>query len=149
VRLQSLYRCTFASTERWSVKLDGAGGTERQGFLLVEGRANGRLSGRLRAANSPRQRTDGTQTPDFRGVIVTHDGAAVYFAWHGYGRAAGGGPSQLLGSITHLSEDARYSWLNQAICVLTGEVRPQADDRFEVVLEVSELIWEPIPGPEE
>jgi hypothetical protein len=52
----------------------------------------------------------------------------------------------LLGSITHLSDDARYSWLNQAVCVLTGEVRPQAADGFEVVLEVSELVWEPMDG---
>lgn len=86
------------------MKLDGAGTTERQGFLLVEGRANGRLSWRLRAANSPHQRTDGTQTPDFRGVIETDDGAAVYFAWHGYGRASGGGPSQLLGASPTLAK---------------------------------------------
>jgi hypothetical protein len=146
VRLEPLYRCTFAPTERWSVKLDGAGGSERQGFLLVEGRADGRLSGRLRAANSPRQRTDGTQTPNFRGVIETDDGPTVYFAWHGYGRAPGDGPSQLLGSITHLSDDARYSWLNQAVCILTGEVRPQGADHFDVILEVAELVWEPMHG---
>jgi hypothetical protein len=144
VRLEPLYHCTFEPTERWSVKLDGAAGTERQGFLLVEGRADGRLSGRLRAANSPRQRTDGTQTPDFRGVIETDDGAVVYFTWQGYGRAPDDGPSQLLGRITHLSDDARYSWLNQAVCVLTGEVRPRGPDRFDVVLEVSELVWEPM-----
>ena len=54
------------------------------------------------------------------------------------------GPSQLLGRITHLSDDARYSWLNQAVCVLSGEVRPQGPDRFDVVLEVSELVWEPM-----
>jgi hypothetical protein len=144
VRLEPLYRCTFSTTERWSVMLGGVGGTERQGFLLVEGRADGRLSGRLRAANSPRQRADGTQTPDFRGVIETDDGAAVYFAWHGYGRASGGGPSQLLGSITHVSDDDRYRWLNQSFCVLTGEVRPQAADHFAVALEVSELVWEPL-----
>ncbi len=145
MRLEPLYRGTFAPTDRWSVKLDGAGGTERQGFLLIEGRTDGRLSGRLRAANSPRQRTDGTQTPDFRGVIETDDGATVYFAWHGYGRASGDGPSQLLGSITHLSDDARYSRLNQAFCVLAGEVGTQGD-QFDVVIEVSELIWEPMDG---
>lgn len=144
MRLSPLYRCTFAPTERWSVKLDGAGGTERQGFLLVEGRAEGRLSGRLRGANSPRQRTDSVQTPDFHGVIETDDGATVYLAWHGYGLAPAGGPSRLLGSITHLSADPGYTWLNQAVCVLTGEVRPQDAGQFDVVLEVSELIWEPM-----
>ena len=119
-------------------------GIEGQGFLLVEGRAEGRLSGRLRAANYPRRRTDGTLTPDFRGVIETDDGAVILFAWHGYGRATEGGPRHLLGSITHLSDDDRYRWLNDTLCVLTGEVRPQDGGRFDVVLEVSELVWEPL-----
>jgi len=144
VRLSPLYRCTFAPTERWSVKLDGAGCTERQAFLLVEGRAEGRLSGRLSGANSPRQRTDGVQTPDFRGVIETDDGATVYFAWHGFGLAPAGGPSRLLGAITHLSRPRLHTWLNQAVGVLTGEVRPQDAGHFDVVLEVSEPIWEPM-----
>lgn len=126
------------------MKLDGASGTERQGFLLVEGRSEGRLSGRLRGANSPRQRTDGLQTPDFRGVIETDDGAIVYFAWHGYGLAPVGGPSRLLGSITHLSDDPAYTWLNQAVGVLTGEVRRQDAGHVDVVIDVSELIWEPM-----
>ena len=91
MRLEPLYRATFTPTERWSVELAGAHGVEGQGFLLVEGRSEGRLSGRLRAANYPRRRTDGTQTPDFRGVLETDDGATVLFAWHGYGRAVDGG----------------------------------------------------------
>ena len=41
-----------------------------------------------RAANYPRRRTDGTLTPDFRGVLETDDGATILFAWQGYGRAA-------------------------------------------------------------
>ena len=131
-------------TERWSIELTEAHGTEGQGFLLVEGRAEGRLSGRLRAANYPRRRTDGTQTPDFRGVLETDDGATVLFAWHGYGRAVDGGPSRLVGSMTHVSDDARYHWLNNAVCVLTGEVRPTVGERpFVVAVEVAELVWEP------
>ena len=127
------------------MKLAGDGGTERQGFVLVVDRADGRLSGRLRGANSPRQRTDGAQTPDVRGVIETDDGAVVAFAWSGSGLASDGGPSRLLGSITHLSDDPGYRWLHQAVCVLTGEVRPQDADQFDVAIEVSELVWEPMP----
>jgi hypothetical protein len=137
VRLEPLYRCTFTPTERWSIELDGEG----QGFLLVEGRSEGRLSARLRAANYPRRRTDGTQTPDFRGVLESDDGATILFAWHGYGRAG-----SLVGSMTHLTDDDRYRWLNDAVCVVAGEVRPRAGDGFDVVLEVSELIWEPVAG---
>jgi hypothetical protein len=125
------------------VELAGARGTESQGFLFVEGRAEGRLTGRLRAANYPRQRTDGTVTPDFRGVLETDDGATVVFEWRGYGVAAERG-SRLLGRITHLSDDSRYRWLNEVTCVLAGEVRPGGGGSFDVVLEVSELVWEPL-----
>ncbi len=143
MRLEPLYRCTFAPTESWHVELAGAGGTEGQGFLFVEGRAEGRLIGHLRAANYPRRRTDGTVTPDFRGVLETDDGATVLFAWRGYGVAAEVG-SRLLGSITHLSDDGRYHWLNQVTGVLAGEVRPRDGGGFDVALEVSELVWEPL-----
>jgi hypothetical protein len=143
VGLQPLYRCTLAPTESWHVTVGGEAGTEGQGFLLLEGRSQGRLEGRVRAANYPRQRTDGTLTPDFRGAIETDDGGVIVFAWHGYGRWAGG-CRQLLGSITHLSDDSRYRWLNNAMCVLTGEVRTLDSTRLEVVLEVSELVWEPL-----
>lgn len=143
MRLEPLYRCTFAPTASWHVELAGGGGTESQGFLFVEGRAEGRLTGRLRAANYPRRRTDGTVTPDFRGVLETDDGATVVFEWRGYGVAAGGG-SRLLGSITHLSDDGRYRWLNQVTCAVAGEVRPGGGGGFDVVLEVSQLVWEPL-----
>ena len=144
MRLEALYRATFRPTDRWSVALAGTHGVEGQAFLLVDGRSEGRLAGRLRAANYPRRRTDGTQTPDFRGVLETDDGATILFAWHGYGRPAVDGTSRLVGSLSHLSDDARYHWLNDAVCVLTGEVRPAADESgFVVAIEVAELIWEP------
>lgn len=146
MRLEPLYRCTFAPTGSWHVELAGDGGTEGQGFLFVEGRAEGRLTGRLQAANYPRRRTDGTVTPDFRGVLETDDGATVLFEWRGYGVAAEVG-SHLLGSITHLSDDGRYGWLNQRTCVLAGEVRRRDGGGFDVTLEVSELIWEPLIRP--
>ncbi len=144
MRLEPLYRAAFTPTERWSVDLVGPHGVEGQGFLLVEGRSEGLLSGRLRAANHPRRRTDGTQTPDFRGVVETDDGATVLFAWHGYGRAVDGGPSRLVGSLTHVTDDPRYRRLNDAVCVLTGEVRPRPDGGgFDVVVDVAEVVWEP------
>lgn len=147
MRLEPLYRCTFAPTGSWHVELAGAGGAEEQGFLLVEGRAEGRLTGHLRAANYPRQRPDGTLTPNFRGVLETDDGATVLFEWRGYGVAAEGS-RRLLGSITHLSDDSRYRRLNDVMCVLAGEVRPGGGGAFDVVLEVSELVWEPLVDPE-
>src|SRR5690242_2612110 len=111
MRLEPVYRATFTTPERWSVELAGPAGTEGQSFLIAEGRCEGRLSGRLRGANYPRRRTDNTLVPDFRGVLQTADGAAVLFAWHGYARPGAAGMRELVGSITHVSDDERYRWL--------------------------------------
>ncbi len=146
MRLEPLYRATFATPESWSVELAGESGTEGQLFLIAEGRATGRLSARLRAANYPRRRVDGTLLPDFRGVLETDDGATVLFSWRGYAHRPIDGRRRLVGSVTHVTDDDRYRHLNDSVCALTGEVRPQAvGGGFEVVLDVAELIWEPAP----
>lgn len=168
MRLEPLYRATFTTPEAWSVELEGGHGTEGQSFLIAEGRSEGRgeregaaeplppspsqpvrprrcwSSARLRGANFPRRRVDGTLTPDFRGVLETDDGATILYAWHGYGRKGEGGASELVGSITHVTDDPRYAWLNTAVCALAGEVVPREGGHgFDVVLEVAELRWEP------
>jgi hypothetical protein len=144
VRLEPLYRVRFTTQEAWAVDLSGDAGTEGQSFLLVEGRADGRVTGRFRAANFPRHRTDGTVTPDFRGVLETDDGGVILFAWHGYGLTSEAGQRQLLGMITHVTGDERYRWLNQTVCAVAGEVRRRDGAAFDVVLDVSELVWEPL-----
>lgn len=168
MRLEPLYRAAFTTPEAWSVELEGEHGTEGRSFLLAEGRSEGLgerkgaarllpssrsqpvrrsrrwVSARLRAANFPRRRVDGTLTPDFRGVLETDDGAVILFAWHGYGRAGAGEARELVGSVTHETDDPRYADLNTAVCALAGEVRPREDGTgFDVVYEVSELVWEP------
>src|SRR5918995_555054 len=116
MRLDPLYRATFTTPEAWSVELEGEHGTEGQSFLIAEGRLEGRLSARLRGANFPRR------------------------------RAGAAGVRELVGSITHLTDDDRYAWLNSSVCALAGEVRPlEGGHGFGVVLEVSEIVWEP-PG---
>lgn len=145
MRLEPLYRATFATPESWSVDLPGEDGIEGQSFLIAEGRCEGRLSARYRGANFPRRRTDGTLVPDFRGVLETDDGAAILFAWQGYARPATNGRRELVGSITHVTDDERYRWLNTAACALAGEVQPREDGTgFEVVVDVAELVWEPL-----
>ncbi len=167
--LESLYRATFTTPEAWSVELEGEHGTEGQSFLIAEGRSEGRVerkgaagllpsfpsqplplrrcwnSARLRGANFPRRRADGTLTPDFRGVLETDDGATILYSWHGYGRKGEGGAGELVGSITHTTGDRRYAWLNTAVCTLVGEVRPrEVGPGFDVVYEVAEIVWEPL-----
>ena len=153
MRLEPLYRATFTTPESWHVEVPGgqgpggrgADGTDEQGFLIAEGRTDGRISGRLRASNWPRRRASGTQTPDFRGVIECDDGATVLFAWQGYGRAGvDGGPRQLVGSLTHLSGDARYAGLNDEVCAVAGEIHAGEGGGFTVVLDVMQLVWEPL-----
>jgi hypothetical protein len=136
MRLEPLYQVRFTTPERWSVELSGESGSEAQSFLVAEGRCQGGITGRFRAANFPRTRVDGRLLPDFRGVVETDDGAALLFTLRGYFRPATGG---LVGSMTHVTDDDRYARLNDAVCAVAGEVRPD-----EVVLEVAELTWEPV-----
>jgi Protein of unknown function (DUF3237) len=147
VQLEPWYRATWVTPESWSVDLVGEAGTEGRSFFIAEGRAEGRLSARLRAANYPRRRVDGTLTPDFRGALETDDGASILFSWKGYARAGTGDVRELVGAITHVSDDERYRWLNDRIGVVIGEVRPREAGGSEVVIEVSELVWEPFGEP--
>ena len=51
----------------------------------------------------------------------------------------------LVGSMTHVTEDERYRWLNDRVCAVAGEVRPRdGAPGFDVVLDVSDLLWDPI-----
>jgi Protein of unknown function (DUF3237) len=72
------------------------------------------------------------------GVISTEDGATVLFRCGGYGRAYPPGARQIVCWLTHVSDDPRYRWLNDVVCVGTGDVRPE-----RLVIDVAELIWEP------
>jgi hypothetical protein len=145
VQLQPLYRATFTTPERWAVEVAGTHGTEVQDFLIAEGHIEGRLSARLRGANYPRRRADGTLLPDFRGALDTDDGATILFSWHGYARPGAADRKEIVGSITHLTGNERYAWLNNTVCAMAGEVRPRkGEDGFEVVFEVAELVWEPL-----
>jgi hypothetical protein len=143
MRLEPLYTVTFTTPESWSVEGAADAGIEGRGFLLAEGRSTGRLSARYRAANFPRKRADGALVPEFRGVLETDEGGAILFEWQGLGVLTDSGVRKLLGSLVHTTDDPRYRWLNDRVCAVEGEVRPRADGSgFEVVFEVSEMVWE-------
>jgi hypothetical protein len=140
MRLDPFYRVTFTTPESWSVTREGADGTEGQSFLIAEGRAEGGLTARYRAANFPRRRVDGALEPSFRGALETDDGATILFHWDGLARRTPSGVRQLLGTMFHVTDDERYRWLNDRLCAVEGEVRPRADGRaFDVILDVSLL----------
>lgn len=77
-------------------------------------------------------------------MIEADDGAVVLFSWTGYGRAGTMGARELVGSLTHVSGAERYTWLNDAACVMAAEVRSQEGGGFGVVLDVAELVREPL-----
>lgn len=144
MRLEPLYRVRFSYPEEWGVELEGGW---QQWLFLAEGRCEGSVTGRFRGANFPQRRTgDGPYVPDFRAAIETDDGATVLFESHGYGRAYPIGRRQVVGSVVHLSDDDRYRRLNDVMCVCVGEVRAatEPDGDSALVLDVAELVWEPI-----
>jgi hypothetical protein len=145
MRLDPFYRVTFTTPESWSVTREGTDGAEGQSFLIAEGRAEGGLSARYRAANFPRRRVDGVLEPSFRGVLEADDGASILFRWDGLARLTPSGTRQLLGTIIHVTDDERYRWLNDRVCTVEGDVRPRAEgDGFDVVIEVALMSWEPL-----
>jgi hypothetical protein len=145
MRLEHLYRIRFTYPEEWAITLEG--GWE-QHLFLAEGRCEGSVEGRFRGANFPYRRTsEGPFCPDFRAVIATDDGATIMVDLQGYGRAYPVGRRQIVGAVRHTSDSEAYRRLNDVQCVCAGEVRAASspDDRTDLVVDVAELVWEPIP----
>jgi hypothetical protein len=143
MRLEPLYTVTFTTSAAWSVGVSADAGIEGRSFLLAEGRSTGRLSARKSAANFPRKRVDAALVPEFRGVLGTDDGAVILFEWQGLALLTNSGMRRLLGSLVHTTDDPRYRWLNDRACAVEGGVRPRTDGSgFDVVIEVSEMVWE-------
>ena len=144
MRLEQLYRIRFTYPEGWAVTLDG--GWE-QHLYLADGRCEGQVAGRFRGVNFPYRRTSvGPFCPDFRAVIETDDGATVMVDLQGYGRTYPPGRRQIVGSVRHTSDSEDYRRLNDVQCVCVGEVRApsRTDDGPDLVVDVAELVWEPI-----
>ena len=143
MQLESLYRVTFTTPESWSVTRTGTSGTEGQSFLIAEGRAEGRLSARYRAANYPRRRVDEALEPSFRGVLETDDGASILFHWEGLAAMTPSGHARAARHDPARHRRRPLPWLNDRVCAVEGEVRPRADGAgFDVILDVSLMVWE-------
>ena len=87
MQLRPLYTVRFIYPDGWDVELTGSGGTEEQHFYFAEGRCEGVVAGKFRAANHPRRRTDLTFAMDMQGFIQTDDGGLVMVDYQGFGRA--------------------------------------------------------------
>lgn len=156
MRLEPLYRTVFRYPDggRGTV-LEGEAGSEGHYFFVAEGTVEGRITGTLQAANHPRSRVDKNALPSIQGAITTDDGATIIFDWRGFARPYPPEGRQIVVAGTHVCGDERYAWLNDVICVGTGEFRPQGGDevvargvvgaKVDFVVDVAELVWEPIP----
>ena len=155
MRLEPLYRAVFRYPDggRGTV-LEGEAGSEGHYFFVAEGTVEGRVTGRLQAANHPRSRVDKNALPDIQGAIETDDGATIIFSWHGFARPYPPEARQIVIAATHVCGDERYRRLNDVVCVGTGEFRPQdgpveargvVGAKVDFVIDVAELVWEPIP----
>jgi hypothetical protein len=132
VRLEPLYRLSFRYPESFRA------GDEL--LLLAEGRSDGRVTGRFRAANRARRRADGSYLPALDGAIETEDGATVLVGLTGHGIPQAEPHGRVVAAIVHSAEGS-YGWLNDVLGVVCGEVRGR-----EIVLDVAELVWEPLEG---
>jgi hypothetical protein len=155
MRLEPLYRATFRYPDGGrGTTLEGDAGSEGHYSFVAEGSTEGRVTGRLQAANHPRSRVDRTALPDIQGAIETDDGATVVFSWQGFARPYPPERRQIVVAGTHVCGDERYAWLNDVVCVGTGEIRPRDSSggpravvggSIDFVIDFAALIWEPIP----
>ena len=154
MRLEPLHRAVFRYPDGGhGTLLEGESGSEGHYFFVAQGEVTGRLAGHLQAANHPRSRVDRYALPDIQGAITTDDGAKIIFDWRGIARPHPPDRRQIVVTATYITGDERYTWLNDCVCVGTGEMRPRdasgaartvVGGAIDFVIDFSEVIWEPI-----
>ena len=100
------------------------GGLDGVGYASGAGRATGpRVEGSVRFSNNPRVRGDGVLLADLAGAIATDDGARIVFSQTGLGRKDTNGRTFSVAlAMTLESDDERYMWVNEALCIAGASV---------------------------
>ena len=143
--MEPLYRLTFRYSQEWNAAPPDDSPPAGGFFFIAEGRCTGAVVGRFLVANHLLQPAGGKFLPDLQGMIETEDGATIVLDLRWQGRADPPGPrQQVVVAVTHTSDDPRYTDLNDSLSVGCGEVRRLSAAITELVIDVSELIWEPI-----
>jgi hypothetical protein len=137
----------------WPFGLVGRRSRQGTGNLVTGGFAAGLIlvghAYQSSASRAPGRRGDIPARLAGRGLDDTGSAPVIMVEWHGYGRAYPPERRQIVGSVFHLADREPYSRLNDAVCVCTGEVRTPGDPAQagpDLVMDVAELIWEPIAG---
>lgn len=122
----SIFRWTYEEDTRVAAPgyaiVSPYGCDEGIGYGEGRGSATGKIEGGVVWSNSPRRRSDGRMLPNVRGLITTHDGAAIMFELRG--RTVFGddglGRQNLVGWFE--SEHDSYLWLNDVVCIADGTI---------------------------
>lgn len=114
-------------------------GEEGIGYGEGRGTATGRVEGSVVWSNYPRRRSDGRMLPNVRGLVRTDDGAAILFELRGRTIFEGDKPGcqNLVGWFE--SDDARYRWLNDVVCIAEGLIT-DAGMEIHIYAGVHELL---------
>jgi hypothetical protein len=113
-REESLYHAKVVRVRPYG-SLESSAYGEGDGVVTGE-----RLAGRARWVNHPHGRSDHVYLPNLHGIIQTEDGASILFSLHGRTIFGEDDRGHLLLSVTFETDDERYRWLNQGLCVLEG-----------------------------
>ena len=54
-------------------------------------------------------------------------GAVILIEWSGFARSSANGAHELVGRLTHVTDDARYAWLNDRQCAAVAGEGPSED----------------------
>jgi Protein of unknown function (DUF3237) len=149
-QLRPLYTVRFNYPDGWEVELKGDLGAEEHHYYFAQGRCEGSIAGTFRAGNHPRRRPDKTFVMNMQGIIQTDDGQTIMVDYQGYGRAYPAGRRQVVGAAWHATGATPYRYLNDSICVISGEVRVPEREHLEqkdveLVFAIAELVWEAPP----
>ena len=143
-----LYSLLWEYRERWRVPV-APGAPESEGYAYVEGTVEGPITGRFRGVNHSRQRADGRFLTNVQGVILARDDIVLTFDYQGVGCPYPVGPDPLQDrtrvtlAARHQSDHPDWSHLNDAVCIGIGENRFTDDGVRLLLLDVSEVLWEP------
>jgi Protein of unknown function (DUF3237) len=100
------------------------GTAEGPGYGEGTGRFDGeRLQAQVRFINHPRKRSDGRSLPDLHGMAQTSDGAKLVFHMTGRTQVHPGGRGVQNLAIVFETDDPRYGWINDVVCVAEGAMQ--------------------------